>query len=949
MALKDCIRARAMGQVQSFQYRRSKLTQALKATFSLPSARTIIIATVSPASKDTEHSLNTLRHACIMHGQQDLKSADRETRFVTGGTVTSELIGEVNLTEIGRRNAGIKRSGGTMDGPKTHNGNAITDSKAAKAANNEIEITDKERLRIRKAAELKSISKMLPQYREILKHFRGQLGQNRQQAARLQRLPADPNAVIEEEEEVPYESPARSASDKNGSGDNDGYGDTEDEVGDDVHDFHSSLTKKDRNRLDLHDLAMAGGNRHAAGSDNESIEDEAESYVERHMYQSERPSSGSTKNNSVKVAATRPKAQPQQTHYEYSQDDEEEVQDEEVQERRQPRGSTRLSASSSKSASTTANTRASAPVLTLERPRSGHRQSHSSQSQAQEEAYLSPPKPPANSSQQPSATTGISPSKKRLDFECLYATIYDGAEGVPEHILKRQLTSLLVLHGYTDGEIELMFEMNALLQENAAIKRAAAGQGMQQVASPSPAPVPALAQRRSVSTKRQPPPQPQPVYQEEYTPAPAPQRRAVPVKNSPPRGRDNFSLVGDDTPLPNSGSSMARAGARVVNSPVPASAAPARARSSPRPSAQVSAEQRNARLAEEKERREREGLAEATAQLESQAAQRKARQDAARALREQQEEERRQKAARLAAQGAAQKQALLAEQQQQQQTNSIRAAVRCNEEDPISTHSTAAASRASIRKHEDEISYLTEQLRAESITEATQFAIKRSIAVRKAALLRERRAAAEKSYLIDEYEEPVPIKASTRNGAAFDVGLDAPIHQAGSAERGSSRGAASRPKAQGFNAADYEPLPVAKVQSGKDRYGGQGVMSGPAGRARRGVVQVEPEEAFGGPRWDNNDSSEPANTAFSAGGRGFEEDNYALAGGNQLQGRSQSTSQLDYSPRGAQSQGLEGQMGQMRLTPSKVSPRADQYAPRGRGHGAASAPFGNDYSYEESP
>ena len=44
MALKDCIRARAMGQVQSFQYRRSKLTQALKATFSLPSARTIIRA-----------------------------------------------------------------------------------------------------------------------------------------------------------------------------------------------------------------------------------------------------------------------------------------------------------------------------------------------------------------------------------------------------------------------------------------------------------------------------------------------------------------------------------------------------------------------------------------------------------------------------------------------------------------------------------------------------------------------------------------------------------------------------------------------------------------------------------------------------------------------------------------------------------------------------------------
>lgn len=71
MALKDCIRARAAGKILGFQYRRSKLTMALKCSFTLPTARTIVIATVSPASKDTEHSLNTLRHACIMHGQQD--------------------------------------------------------------------------------------------------------------------------------------------------------------------------------------------------------------------------------------------------------------------------------------------------------------------------------------------------------------------------------------------------------------------------------------------------------------------------------------------------------------------------------------------------------------------------------------------------------------------------------------------------------------------------------------------------------------------------------------------------------------------------------------------------------------------------------------------------------------------------------------------------------------
>ena len=84
----------------------------MQASFSLATARTIVIACVSPASKDTEHSLNTLRHACMMHGQQDgdqgasashqaianisshvcmcvcmCEQAPAETRFVVGGTV----------------------------------------------------------------------------------------------------------------------------------------------------------------------------------------------------------------------------------------------------------------------------------------------------------------------------------------------------------------------------------------------------------------------------------------------------------------------------------------------------------------------------------------------------------------------------------------------------------------------------------------------------------------------------------------------------------------------------------------------------------------------------------------------------------------------------------------------------------------------------------------------
>ncbi|CAM9346469.1 unnamed protein product, partial [Ectocarpus fasciculatus] len=102
MALKECVRARASGKNFSHQYRKNKLTMALKSSFMNPSAQTVIIATVSPASKDTEHSLNTLRHACIMDGQQS-SAGDEETRFITGGVKEIELIGEVDVSGISRQ------------------------------------------------------------------------------------------------------------------------------------------------------------------------------------------------------------------------------------------------------------------------------------------------------------------------------------------------------------------------------------------------------------------------------------------------------------------------------------------------------------------------------------------------------------------------------------------------------------------------------------------------------------------------------------------------------------------------------------------------------------------------------------------------------------------------------------------------------------------------------
>merc|ERR1719162_1702972 len=74
-ALKECIRATAAG-AKFVPFRRNRLTQLLRGCFASTRPHpTIVIATVSPCSKDTEHSLNSLRHACIMDGQGQGKAA----------------------------------------------------------------------------------------------------------------------------------------------------------------------------------------------------------------------------------------------------------------------------------------------------------------------------------------------------------------------------------------------------------------------------------------------------------------------------------------------------------------------------------------------------------------------------------------------------------------------------------------------------------------------------------------------------------------------------------------------------------------------------------------------------------------------------------------------------------------------------------------------------------
>ena len=100
MALKDCIRSKFQGENAQHNYRKSKLTMCLKGAFTIPEARTVVIATVSPSSKDTEHSLNTIRHACMMDGQHEYGANASETRFMTGGKLTRIEMGSIDVSDL---------------------------------------------------------------------------------------------------------------------------------------------------------------------------------------------------------------------------------------------------------------------------------------------------------------------------------------------------------------------------------------------------------------------------------------------------------------------------------------------------------------------------------------------------------------------------------------------------------------------------------------------------------------------------------------------------------------------------------------------------------------------------------------------------------------------------------------------------------------------------------
>ena len=90
--------------------------QALKDSFSLPDARTVMIATVSPASKDTEHSLSTLRHACLMIAKDDSNGKESETETDNDdGTVVSSSGNSNNGGRNDNRAVTTKRNNGTSN------------------------------------------------------------------------------------------------------------------------------------------------------------------------------------------------------------------------------------------------------------------------------------------------------------------------------------------------------------------------------------------------------------------------------------------------------------------------------------------------------------------------------------------------------------------------------------------------------------------------------------------------------------------------------------------------------------------------------------------------------------------------------------------------------------------------------------------------------------------
>lgn len=401
MALKDCIRGRAAQFAQAAAtnqpvnltanahiYRKSKLTMALKNSFVLPAARTIVIATVSPASKDTEHSLNTLRHACLMNGQPGDGSSpaggkDVETRFITGGTVTTEQIGEINISSIARKNLALKKQQGSLSESKTSNGNTL-DNRVAKAANQEVELTDKMKQKMRRMSENKSFVNLPPKIKEIFKAYRQQLGNETRQ---IMRLRGANSRLMEGDFPIA-------------------------EVDDNLLEPGCDEEEDDDDNLDVQDDVQQGF--HSSLKDEEIAEE-----LDLPARQPNKGNHNSTKSAAAKAMLTN----------QYEDDFEDDT-------------APPLSARSHNK-----QQRSSTPTQRL-RPPSGKS-----------------PKNHTTNDQLP-AETSIHTTIPRISFHRIYEAIYIAQDEVPERILLKQLRAMLRNHGYTDREIHALIDTHQTQPED---------------------------------------------------------------------------------------------------------------------------------------------------------------------------------------------------------------------------------------------------------------------------------------------------------------------------------------------------------------------------------------------------------------------------------------------------------------------------------------------------
>eukprot|EP00929_Paragymnodinium_shiwhaense_P024340 TRINITY_DN15006_c0_g1_i4.p1 TRINITY_DN15006_c0_g1~~TRINITY_DN15006_c0_g1_i4.p1 ORF type:complete len:910 (-),score=161.76 TRINITY_DN15006_c0_g1_i4:216-2945(-) len=181
-ALKECVRAMANG-AKFIAFRQSRLTQILRNCFDGQGRHpTIVIATVSPSSKDTEHSLNTLRHACIMDGQGEKKVKGSE--HVAGGFVTKEKLGEVDITKIARERKAAAAESKAM-------GKALPSSEWGQAPAKPAHQAKQSNTGARSALDRRCVKALPERIREALLEARSVFGSDRQRRRLAQPPPAD--------------------------------------------------------------------------------------------------------------------------------------------------------------------------------------------------------------------------------------------------------------------------------------------------------------------------------------------------------------------------------------------------------------------------------------------------------------------------------------------------------------------------------------------------------------------------------------------------------------------------------------------------------------------------------------------------------------------------------------------------------------------------------------